>query len=36
MGVAAADSAETERLLDQIRSGEKPAVERMFDRHRPY
>jgi RNA polymerase sigma-70 factor (ECF subfamily) len=36
MGVPAADSAETERLLDRIRAGEKPAVDRLFDRHRPY
>jgi RNA polymerase sigma-70 factor (ECF subfamily) len=36
MSLSAADSAETERLLDRIRAGEKPAVERLFDRHRPY
>ena len=36
MGVPAADSAETERLLDRIRAGDKPAVDRLFDRHRPY
>jgi RNA polymerase sigma-70 factor, ECF subfamily len=36
MAVPAADSAETERLLDRIRAGEKPAVDRLFDRHRPY
>src|SRR5437667_247076 len=31
MAVPAADSAETERLLDRIRAGEKPAVDRLFD-----
>jgi RNA polymerase sigma-70 factor (ECF subfamily) len=36
MSALAADSAETERLLDRIRAGEKPAVDRLFDRHRPY
>jgi RNA polymerase sigma-70 factor (ECF subfamily) len=36
MGVAAPDSAETERLLEQIRAGQKPAVDQLFARHRPY
>src|SRR2546425_7738206 len=31
-----ADSAETRRLLEQVRSGDERAFERLFARHRPY
>ena len=30
------DSAETRGLLEQAGAGERPAFERLFDRHRPY
>jgi RNA polymerase sigma-70 factor (ECF subfamily) len=36
MHSAAADSAETERLLNRIRAGEREAVDRLLEAHRSY
>jgi RNA polymerase sigma-70 factor (ECF subfamily) len=36
MDQAAADSTETQRLLDQARTGDRAAREELFARHRPY
>ncbi len=36
MDVAAADSAETERLLEKVRAGDRQAFDQLFARHRPY
>ena len=34
MADAIADSEETQRLLEQVRAGDRPAFERLFERHR--
>jgi RNA polymerase sigma-70 factor (ECF subfamily) len=36
MGQIAPDSAETQRLLQQVRAGEPQALDQLFARHRPY
>jgi RNA polymerase sigma-70 factor (ECF subfamily) len=36
MSSLAADSAETQRLLERARAGEPEATDRLLDRHRPY
>jgi RNA polymerase sigma-70 factor (ECF subfamily) len=36
MGAQAADSAETEQLLRQVRAGERQATEELLNRHRAY
>jgi RNA polymerase sigma-70 factor (ECF subfamily) len=36
MAASPADSAETRRLLEQVRAGDARASEQLFDRHRPY
>ena len=36
MGIETADSTETQRLLDRVRTGDRQAFEELFARHRPY
>jgi RNA polymerase sigma-70 factor (ECF subfamily) len=36
MNTLAPDSCETQRLLEQVRAGDAPAREALFERHRPY
>jgi RNA polymerase sigma-70 factor (ECF subfamily) len=36
MSSLAADSSDTQRLLEQVRAGEPEATDRLLDRHRPY
>jgi RNA polymerase sigma-70 factor (ECF subfamily) len=36
MSSLAADSSETQRLLERVRAGEAEATDRLLDRHRPY
>jgi RNA polymerase sigma-70 factor, ECF subfamily len=36
MAETSPDSAETQRLLEQVRAGDRDAFERLFARHRPY
>ena len=36
MASEAADSSETQRLLDRVRAGDRRAFDELFTRHRPY
>jgi RNA polymerase sigma-70 factor, ECF subfamily len=36
MATEAADSSETQRLLDRVRAGDRRAFDELFTRHRPY